>query len=305
MAITSARAKINGVWTNLTKNASTGKWEAQAAAPGQTSFNLSGGYYPIEIEATNDAGTKTTVNAQTSGIGTSCRLVVKETVKPVISLVYPTSGAHIANNKPVININITDEVGGSGVKISTLSLKVDSATYTNTSAGVVTTAITNGYNVKYTPQTNLSEGSHTITINVQDNDGNAASSVQISFVVDTAPPVLNVTSPTNNAVLAVAAVNVAGTTNDVNSSPVTVKIKLNNVDQGTVTVNANGSFSKAITLAEGSNTIVVTATDSAGVVATVTRTVTLDTTVPQITAVSLTPNPVTAGATVTISVTIS
>lgn len=102
---------------------------------------------------------------------------------------------------------------------------------------------------------------------------------------------------TNNS-----AVTVTGTTNDATSSPVKVTIKLNSGAAEAVTVGADGSFSKALTLVAGSNTIVVVATDSAGKSTTVTRTVTLDTTAPVIKSVTLTPNPVDAGKTFVISV---
>lgn len=75
-------------------------------------------------------------------------------------------------------------------------------------------------------------------------------------------------------------------------------------DQGTVTVGTGGAFTKSVTLAEGSNTTVVTATDAAGKVSAVTRTVTLDTSVPVIKSATITPNPVDAGKTMVIAVTI-
>lgn len=78
-------------------------------------------------------------------------------------------------------------------------------------------------------------------------------------------------------------------------SPVTVNGKA-------VTVNADGSFSAAVTLTEGENVITVVATDSAGKTAAITRTVTLDTAAPVFVSVSLTPNPVDCGATYVIRV---
>ena len=72
-----------------------------------------------------------------------------------------------------------------------------------------------------------------------------------------------------------------------------------------VTVGSDGSFSTEITLEEGENTITVIATDTAGKSTTVTRTVTLDTAAPVITAITLTPNPVDCGATYIIEVTVS
>lgn len=57
--------------------------------------------------------------------------------------------------------------------------------------------------------------------------------------------------------------------------------------------------------AEGSNTITVVATDSAGKATTVTRKVTLDTKAPTITDVSITPNPVDGGKTFVIAVSVT
>lgn len=56
MAITKVRVKINGVWSNLALNSSTGKWEGTITAPATTSYNQSGGYWPVTVEATNSAG---------------------------------------------------------------------------------------------------------------------------------------------------------------------------------------------------------------------------------------------------------
>lgn len=81
-----------------------------------------------------------------------------------------------------------------------------------------------------------------------------------------------------------------------------IKITLNGAEQGDVTVSVGGAFSKAVTLAEGANIIVITATDAAGKVSTVTRNVTLDTSVPVIKSATITPNPIDAGATMVIAV---
>lgn len=93
MAISRVRVKINGVWTNLTYNSSTGKYEGTIAAPAATSYNLSGRYYPVTVEAANDAGTVTTKDDSDASLGSSLRLTVKETVKPVITLISPTNGS--------------------------------------------------------------------------------------------------------------------------------------------------------------------------------------------------------------------
>lgn len=299
MAIKTVQAIINGQTYNLTLNSSTGKWEATVTAPSKTSYNQTGGYYNVQIKATNDAGTTGTADASSLD---GLKLVVKERVAPVITIVSPTTGAYVTNNKQPVVFTITDEVDGSGVDLTTLVVKLDNTAVA--SSTIVSTAITNGYQVTYTPATALADGNHTVTIDVKDHDGNSATQKSTTYRIDTVPPTLNITSPVDGLITNTASLTVAGTTNDATSSPVTITIKLNGTDQGTVTVGSNGSFSKSVTLKEGSNTIVVTATDAAGQTASVTRTVTLDTSTPSITAATITPNPVDAGKTMVISVTI-
>lgn len=299
MAIKTVKATINGQTYDLTLNSASGKWEATITAPGKTSYNLAGGYYNVSVEATNEAGTKGSADASTVD---GLKLVVKETVAPVITIVSPTAGAYVANSKQPVVFNITDETGGSGVDISTLVVKQDGTAVA--AANITHTAITNGYSVTYTPSAALSDGSHTVTINCKDHDGNAAEEKSTTYTVDTVPPTLNVTSPADGLITAASSVTVAGTTNDATSSPVVITISLNGTDQGTVPVGTGGTFSKLVTLKEGSNTIIVKAKDAAGKESSVTRTVTLDTSVPKIKAATITPNPVDTGKTMVISVTI-
>ena len=304
MAITKVRVQINGVWTNCTKN-SAGKCVCSPTAPATTSYNLSGGYYPVTVEITNDAGTVATYNAASETIGTSLRLTVKETVKPVITLVSPTNGALVINNKQQITFKVTDETGGSGLALSTLSLKIDSNTYNQSSAGMVKTAITNGYQFVYTPQTALADGEHTITINVKDNDGNSATAISTKFKIDTVPPTLSISSPASNLITNTKSLTLAGTTNDATSSPVTVTATLNGTSMGSITVSDAGAFTKAFTAAEGDNTIVVTARDSAGKTTTITRTFKVDTSVPQLNSAGISPNPANASASIQITLDIT
>lgn len=299
MAIKQVRAQVNGQWYVLTLQAN-GKYEASITAPGATSFNQPGGYYNVTVEATNTAGTAGTADAGTLD---GLKLYVKETVAPVITILSPSGGAYVTNNKQPVVFTITDEAGGSGVKLDSVVVKLDGSPV---SAGEVThSAISNGYSFTYTPAQALGDGDHTVTVDATDNDGNAAAQKSTTFKVDTIPPTLNVTSPTEGMITSTQSLTVSGTTNDATSSPVTVKISLNGADQGAVTVGGDGAFSKAVTLKEGANVIVVTATDAAGKSSSVTRNVTLDTSVPQIVSATITPNPVDAGQTMLISVEVS
>ena len=300
MAISQVRAKINGTWYTLTLNSSTGKYEASITAPGATSYNQSGGYYNVTVEATNTAGTKGTADGSTL---TGLRLVVREPIAPVITILSPSSGAYVTNSKQPVVVTVVDEAGGSGIDLNTLVVKQDGTTVA--SGTIAATAITNGYSVTYTPAAALGDGSHTVTVDVSDHDGHAATQKSTTYKVDTVTPTLNITSPTDGLITASSKLNIVGTTNDATSSPVSITIKLNGADQGSVTVGSDGTFSKSVTLAEGSNTIEVTATDAAGKTSSVSRTVTLDTSVPKVVSASITPNPVDAGATMVISVEIT
>lgn len=297
MAITHVLALINGTWYTLTATGTAGQYTAQITAPGATSYNQPGGYYNVTVEVTNTAGTTDYADASTlEGL----KFYVEERVAPVITILSPSDGAYVSNNQQPVVFTVTDESGGSGVDLDSVVVRLDG---TAVSAAEVThTAITNGYSFTYTPSAAMGDGVHTVSVEAADNDGNAAAAKSTTFTVDTVPPALNVTSPAEGLVTATAALAVSGTTNDATSSPVVITVTLNSADQGPVTVQANGAFSKTVTLAEGANTIVVTATDAAGKVSTVTRNVTLDTSVPQIVSAGITPNPADAGATVTITV---
>lgn len=296
MAINTVTATINGNTYTLNLDQTTGKYKATITAPGATSYHQPGGYYNVSVAATNDAGTTGTADGSAL---TGLRLVVKERVKPVITIINPSSGARVSSNRPTITGTVTDEPGGSGVNSGTIILKVDGA-----SVPIIVSAITNGYSFSATPASALSDGQHTITVNASDRDGNAATTATATITVDTVPPSLSVASPSNNMVTASASINVSGTTNDATSSPVTIDISVNGVDAGNVSVTG-GSFTKTVTLRDGSNTITVTATDAAGQTTTVTRTVTLNTSSINISAASISPNPADAGATVIITVTVT
>ena len=304
MAISTVRVQINGTWTTLTYNPSTGAYEATITAPSATSYNRTGGYYPVTVEATNSVGTVTTVNDSHSTLGASCKLVVKEKTVPVITINSPTSGARVTNNKQPVVFTIVDESNGSGIKLSTLTVKQDGTTVATST--ISSSAITNGYTVTYTPASALSDGSHTVIITVSDNDGNAATQKSTTYTIDTVAPILNITSPVEGMATASTSVTVAGTTNDATSSPVTLTMTLDSGSAQAVTVATNGSFTTTYTaLPHGSHKVVIVAKDAAGKTTTVTRNFTVDTSSPVISKITITPNPADAGSTMKISVVVT
>ena len=304
MAISRVRVQINGTWTNLTYNSATGAYEATITAPAVTSFNRSGGYYPVTVEATNTAGTVTTVNDTHATLGNSCKLLVQERVKPTVTLVSPTSGARVTNNKQPVVFNVVDESGGSGIDIQSVVVMLDDREQTDLT--LEKTAITNGYRYTFIPGTALSDGDHRFSAQASDNDGNTSSVAEMVFTVDTVAPTLNITSPAEGLLTASTSIVVAGTTNDVTSSPVALTMALDGGTAQAVTVTSNGGFTKTFSsLAHGNHKVVIVAKDAAGKTTTVTRNFTVDTSIPVISKITITPNPADAGSTMKISVVVS
>lgn len=291
MAIKTMTANINGQVTNLIYNATSGYYEGSTTAPSKSSYPLDGHYYPVTVKATDEAGNVTSIDNTDGTLGSKLRLVVKEKNAPTLSFISPGAGAFVKTNKPTITWKVTDD--DSGVNPDTIAITVDG---TKVTANITKTAIAGGYQCSYVPT--LSDGSHTIKIDATDYDGNAGVQKTVTFKVDTTPPALNITSPTEGLITNNANITVKGTTNDITSSPVTVKVN------GTaVSVSSTGEISYPMKLAtEGKNVLEITATDSAGQTSKVTRTVYLDTKAPVIQEVILTPNAVDGGATFTIKV---
>lgn len=294
MAVQSVKVTVNGQDYTLTYDSNSGAYKTTITAPSKSSYTINDGhYYPVTVKATDDANNTTTVDDKHETLGESCKLQVKEKVKPVIVATYPTASSAISNSTPTITWTVTDD--DSGVNPDTISIKFDDGSAVT--AGITKESMTGGYNCSYTPTVPLGDGQHTIYLNATDFDGNAATEVSTTFTVDTVPPVLTVTSPSDNFTTNQSTVMVTGTTNDPTSNTVSLTVNGEPVEIG-----PDGAFSYEFTLSEGENTITIIATDAAGKSSTVVRHVTLDTGAPVITEITITPNPVDAGETYIISV---
>ncbi len=137
------------------------------------------------------------------------------------------------------------------------------------------------------------EGSYTLIVTATDAAGNQAS-LTVGFVIDKTPPVIAVTGVSNGGLYGAAA------------TPVTPVVTVTDAHPGTQTITLNGQafVSGTAVTAEGSYTLVVTATDAAGNQASLTVGFAIDETPPVIT-VSGVSNGATYGAPVTPVVTVS
>ena len=290
--VKSVKYTFQGQTYNLTLNDDTGKYEATITSPQKSSYKEPDHKYGGKIDAEDDAGNTTTVDQTHSSLGESLKIRVIEKVAPTISITYPTSGAFITNANPEIRFTVSDS--DSGINETSIQLLIDSQPITGE---IQKSESGDGYECSYTPDVALDDGSHTITVNVMDNDGNSANEQTQSFTIDTTPPTLEITQPTEGLITNSNSVTVIGTTNDITSKPVTLTINGEIVE-----VQSDGNFEKEVSLISGNNQITIIATDKAGKSTTIVRNVILDTGAPVIHSITITPNPVDAGKTFIISV---
>lgn len=251
MALTQVRAKLEEEWVTLTYNTSTGRYEGTLYPQG-TSIHQTGGYYNVEVEATNETGETATI---ISGIQLpALRLVVRETTAPVLTLVSPQPG-YLMTGGPTFVFQAVDEEGGSEVNPNSWTINGQSPA----AAGME--VIPGGYRLVWIPPEPWPDGPRTITASVRDYDGNE-STVSGSYVVDTVPPELLLRKPDQRHVVDDETVLVAGEAWDVTAPDVTVL-----VGGQAVPVSA-GRFEREVPLAIGENHIEIKVTDGAGNVTT-------------------------------------
>ncbi|PJZ03879.1 Ig-like domain repeat protein [Pantoea rodasii] len=185
-------------------------------------------------------------------------------------------------------VQLSNDTSGTPVPIAAGSVTNDNTPVLSGTAEVGTTVtILDGSNVlgtvvvgtggtwTFTPALVLGEGAHSITTTVTDAAGNvSAPSAAIGFTVDSSPPATPVVTSLSNNNGGTAVVFTAGsTTND--STPVirgtgeigaTVTISDGSTVLGTAIVGTNGiwRFEPTTALGQGSHTLTVTATDTAG-----------------------------------------
>lgn len=292
MSVKSVTLYLNGQSYDIPLDTATKKYKKSITAPNKTSWGETDHKYDMQLKVQDVAGNVTTIDKTHGTFGEKMKLRVLEKTPPIITITSPSSGAYLGNNAVKIEFTVTDTE--SGVDPDSITLQID--TQATVASAITKTEISGGYKCSYTAT--CSDGSHTIKVDASDNDGNADTQKSSNYTVDTVPPELNITSPATALITNIKQLAVKGSTNET----CTIKITLNNADQGTVTLAADKTFEKTVELTKGSNVIVITATDLAGKVTTVTREVTYDPTAPAVISIDIDKNPVAAGDTLTITV---
>lgn len=193
--------------------------------------------------------------AATDAAGNAARVskvVTRDSVAPALAVTTPSGGARLTANV----VRVTGTVSDAGSGIARLSVNGIAVVPTGT----------------WSVDLAFADGAQLVTAVAEDQAGNTAT-VSLSMTVDTAAPALLLTAPSYDLTNGPSVV-VAGTTEPGASVA---------VNGQAATIAPDGSFSVTLSLVEGPNSIVVVATDSAGNVATLPRSITRDSIPPPLT----------------------
>jgi|GEM_PF-2793394 len=214
------------------------------------SLVLTDGDHEVLIRATDNAG-----NVYTASVG-----FIVDTISPSVVITSPIDGSF--NNTGSVAVSWTASDVKSGIRI--IQYSTDGMVWFN--ADGATSYL----------WSSLVDGAYTFYVRAEDNAGNVAIK-EVSFVVDTIAPTIDIISPSNGAYLNTDNVTVSWTASDVNG--------ITAVEYSTDRVNwiatSNSTFVWS-GLADGTHIIHIRATDSAGNTATDAVTFVVDTMVPSL-----------------------
>ncbi len=191
----------------------------------------------------------TTARDACGNVRRSCRAVVLDNQKPVITVSGVTEGQYV-RGPVVLTFTVED------AHLDTVAATLDGLPFE--SGGTVT-----------------GDGPHVLTVTAVDRAGNSEE-VQRNFTIDTVPPELVVQSPVSGHVTQEAQVELVAAVTELN-----VVASVSVGGQGLVR-GGDGLWRRTVALAEGANRLVVTAMDAAGNASSSTVTVLRDSTPPRL-----------------------
>jgi hypothetical protein len=209
-------------------------------------FTLQEGTNTLLVEARDPAGNK----------GSTSATVVLDTIPPVVAITAPVDGLYTNIVQVTVSGTVNEEVTSVTVNGTSATLNAGSTPVANTT---FTTTLT------------LVEGINSIVVTAVDKAGNTGTAT-INVTLDTIAPQIAVIGPADGALLNNGQITFGGSA----AEPVT-QVTVNGI---AAQAGSNGGYTLPVTLVEGSNTLIVTATDRAGNRSTSTITVNLDSIAP-------------------------
>ena len=229
---------------------------------------LSDGSHNLYVNCTDDA----------SNTGASeTRIIKVDTTAPTVTANSPANGANTSDSTPDFNFTFTDAQASN----ASCELFVD-----NTGHGTNTSTL-NGTATVITANATLSDSSHNWYVNCTDSAGNIGESATRALTVDTALPVVTLNSPVNS-------VNTTDSTPDFNFTvtnavaALACTLYIDSTPYGTNSSTINGTatiMTANASIADGSHNWNVNCTDDSSNTGTsATRSITIDTAAPAVTA---------------------
>ncbi len=219
----------------------------------------------VEILALNELTQETDYIEKTVALQQTNELIVEINGSPRSAFIIGIDGTD--NVPPIITSIVTPQANENGWHNSNVSITFECTDDASGVANCPEQALVN------------TEGEQWVSEIAVDNAGNEAI-IRVLIPLDKTPPVVNIASPADGALVSQAEITVIGQAYDTASS-VTLTINGN-----AVTLQTDGNFSQPVTLLVGSNILTVLATDSAGNVTESYLSVTLESNQPPV-AVSL------------------
>lgn len=229
---------------------------ADTAAPYQITWSTTGasnGAHTLRAIARDAAGNQTTADAVAVTVANTA-----DTTLPTVSLTAPSSGATVAGDV-LVSANASDNVGVVGVRFTLDGVQI--GTEDTTAPYQIT------WNTRAT-----SNGVHTLRAIARDAAGNSRTSFSRSvavnnLVVDTALPVVNITSPTGGSTVTGTVTLTATASDDIGVAGVQFKVDGVNLGTEDASVPYQAAWAAGSAL-NGLHTITATARDLAGNTAT-------------------------------------
>jgi outer membrane protein assembly factor BamB len=198
-----------------------------------------------------------------------------DTVPPIITNLQPPDASTTNDSIPIISADYSDS---SGINVSSVLLMVDGIDVTSSAA--VTTS-----GVIYIPTMALSDGIHTVYLEVRDIYGNLATGTW-TFTVDTAPPIITDLQPPDTSTTNDSIPTISTDYNDlsgINVSSVMLKVDGIDVTSSTTVTASSVSYTSVIALSDGNHTVYLEVKDNVGNLAIETWSFIVDTAPPTIT----------------------
>jgi hypothetical protein len=248
----SANTETDLAGYNVYQRTSTGIYGTPSSLGKVSTYTVSGltagNTYYFAVSALDNSSNE-------SGNSSEVSATIPDSTIPTVAIASPTSSSTYATSTSSITLSGTasDNVG------------VTRVTWANTANG--TSGIATGTTSWSISAISLAAGTNTITVTASDSAGNTANDIlTVTYAPpDTAVPVIAIASPTSSSTYSTttSTVTLSGTASD---NVGVTRVTWANAANGTSGI-ATGTTSwstSAISLIEGSNTLTVTASDSAG-----------------------------------------